>query len=83
MANTLTLVDMALTPEQSYLVLEALYETEGLFKPEDTKEVIDYIEARLIDAELPLNLEDYEEEIKSPEHQSWKRVNIFQTQEEK
>lgn len=83
MANTLTLVDMALTPEQAYIVLEALYETEGLFKPEDTKEVIDYIENRLIDSELPLSIEAYQEEIKSPENNNWKNLNIFQLEEEK
>ena len=83
MANTLTLVDVALTPEQVYIVLEALYETEGLFSPEDTKDVIDYIEDRLIDAELPLNIEEYQEEIKSPENVERKSLNIFQTHEEK
>lgn len=77
MANTLTLLDLSLTPEQTYIVLEALYETEGLFKPEDTKEVIDYIEDRMIDAELPLSIDEYQDEIKSPENLSRKSVDLF------
>lgn len=78
MSNTLTLVDLSPTPQQVYIMLEALYETEGLFKPEDTKEVIDYLEARLIDAELPLTPEQYEEEIQSPENSTYKQVNLWQ-----
>lgn len=82
MASTLTLVDVSLTPEQAYIVLEALYETEGLFKPEDTKDVIDYIENRMIDAELPLSIEEYQDEVKSPEDNTWKSVSIFHTPKE-
>jgi hypothetical protein len=77
MANTLTLVDLALTPEQVYLVLGSLYETEGLFSPEDTLDAIRYIEGRMVDAELPLDMDTYQETIKSPETTTYKSINLW------
>ena len=75
--STLTLVDVALTPEQAYMILDSLYETEGLFEAEATMDTINYIEARLIDAELPLSITEYQEEIKSPENHTYKAFDLW------
>ena len=76
MPSVLTLVDLSPTPSQAYLMLEALYEAKDLFSVEETMDVINYIEARLIDAELPLTRDVYEEEIQSPENITYKTVEI-------
>ena len=80
--TSISLVDFCMTPEQTYLVLDALYAFEGMYLPEDVKDAIDYIEGRLMDGEFPLSLEAYEEEIQSPENSAaWKPVDLFFTEE--
>jgi hypothetical protein len=64
-----------------YTMLDALYDLETSH-PEDVMDAIDYLEARLVDLDLPLTLEEYAQTIESPENTTWKRVNIFQTPEE-
>lgn len=81
MASPLTLVDMYLEPKVIYTILDALYE-DTYNTPEDNMEVIDYLEGRLMDLDLPLNRDAYDSESKSPENNTWKQVSIFQVPEE-
>lgn len=71
--NSLTLVDMSPTPEFVYIVLDSLYNDE-MHYPEEVKEVIDYFEGRLLDYNLPLDRDTYEESIRSPESEQYKRL---------
>jgi hypothetical protein len=76
-ANSLTLVEMTPTPELVYLLLDTLYETNGLYEPEATLEAIQYLEGKLVECGLPVALEDYETTIQSPENEQYKRITMY------
>ena len=69
-------VDMCIPAEMTYLILDELYQGT-MNDPLDIKDAIDYIEGRLLDHELPLTLEEYEEEVRYPTENVWKRINLF------
>ena len=73
-ASPLTLVDLTLEPTQAYMVLDLLYETAGLYPNDATQELIEYIEDRLDDLDLPPTVEEYEGRPKSPEFEEHKRM---------
>ena len=73
-------VDLCITAEMAYLILDELYQG-SMNDPLDIKEAIDYIEARLLDYDLPLNLEEYEEQVRYPTENVWKRINLFDPNE--
>lgn len=75
--NSLTLVEMAPRPELVYLLLDTLYETNGLYEPEATLEAIQYLESKLIECGLPVALEEYETTIQSPENEQYKRITMY------
>jgi hypothetical protein len=75
--SSLTLVEMAPRPELVYLLIDALYETNGLYEPEATKDAIDYLESKLVECGLPVSQEDYEETIQSPENEQYKRLSLW------
>jgi hypothetical protein len=81
MATSLTLVDVALEPEMIYNILDALYD-DTYNNALDNLDAINYLEARLLDNDLPLERETYEETIKSPEYSSWREFNIFEDHDE-
>ena len=72
--NPLTLVDLSLEPEQAYMVVDLLYETAGLYPAEKTQELIEYVEGRLLDANLPLTIEEHQGVALSPEFEERKRL---------
>lgn len=76
-ANSLTLVEMTPRPELVYLLLDTLYETNGLYEPEATLEAIQYLESKLIECGLPVALEEYETTIQSPENEQYKRITMY------
>ena len=76
--SSLTLVEMAPTPELVYLLLDTLYETNGLYEPEATLEAIQYLENKLVECGLPVALEEYESEIQSPENEQYKRLSLWE-----
>ena len=76
--SSLTLVEMAPTPELVYLLLDTLYETNGLYEPEATLEAIQYLEGKLVECGLPVALEDYETTIQSPENEQYKRLSLWE-----
>lgn len=76
-ANSLTLVEMTPTPELVYLLLDTLYETNGLYEPEATLDAIQYLEGKLVECGLPVALEDYETTIQSPENEQYKRITMY------
>ena len=82
-ASALTLVDLSLEPTQAYMVLDLLYETAGLYPYESTQELIEYVEGRLTDVNLPLTIEEHENRPVSPEFEERKRVvlSFFDTPE--
>ena len=82
-ASALALVDLALEPEQAYMVLDLLYETAGLYPYDNTQALIEYVEGRLTDANLPLTIEEHENRPVSPEFEERKRVvlSFFDTPE--
>jgi hypothetical protein len=69
---------MAPTPELVYLLLDTLYETNGLYEPEATLEAIQYLEGKLVECGLPVALEDYETTIQSPENEQYKRLSLWE-----
>jgi hypothetical protein len=69
---------MAPTPELVYLLLDTLYETNGLYEPEATLEAIQYLESKLVECGLPVALEEYESEIQSPENEQYKRLSLWE-----
>lgn len=71
--NSLTLVDMSPTPEFIYVALESLYNDE-MHHPEEVRATIEYFEGRLMDYNLPLDRDTYEETIRSPESEQYKRL---------
>lgn len=75
--SSLTLVEMAPRPELVYLLLDTLYETNGLYEPEATLDAIQYLESKLIECGLPVALEDYETTIQSPENEQYKRITVY------
>jgi hypothetical protein len=75
--SSLTLVEMAPTPELVYLLLDTLYETNGLYEPEATLEAIQYLESKLVECGLPVELEEYETTIQSPENEQYKRIIMY------
>jgi hypothetical protein len=78
MATSLTLVDVALEPEMVYTILDALYESVE-FSGVEAWDTITYLEDRLLDADLPIAREVYEEQIKSPDfNPGWREVSIFE-----
>lgn len=81
-ASPLVLLDLTLRPKEAYLVLDALYEGE-MNDPLDNKDVIDYIEARLVEAGLPLTLEEYQENYLDthPENEQYKRITYWRDAE--
>lgn len=79
--TSLTLVDMAPEPVMVYIMLDALYEQQTSH-PEEVMDVIDYLEGRLTDYELPYTREEYEERFVSPENTRWKRVALKHTVKE-
>lgn len=87
-ASPLTIVDLSLDPKQAYMILDLLYETAGLFPLDKCQELIEYIEDRLIDYNLPLSLDEFEGNPISPEFEDRKRVvlsffdNNYQDDEE-
>lgn len=76
--TSITLVEMTPTPELVYLLLDTLYETNGLYEPEATLEAIQYLESKLVECGLPVALEDYEATIKSPENEQYKRLSLWE-----
>jgi hypothetical protein len=76
--SSLTLVEMAPTPELVYLLLDTLYETNGLYEPEATLEAIQYLESKLVECGLPVALEEYETTIQSPENEQYKRLSLWE-----
>jgi len=76
--TSLTLVEMAPTPELVYLLLDTLYETNGLYEPEATLDAIQYLESKLVECGLPVALEDYETTIQSPENEQYKRLSLWE-----
>jgi hypothetical protein len=81
MATSLTLVDVSLEPEMIYNILDALYD-DTYNNALDNLDAINYLESRLMDADLPLSRETYEDTIKSPEYVEWREVNIFELDDE-
>lgn len=75
--SSLTLVEMAPTPELVYLLLDTLYETNGLYEPEATLDAIQYLESKLVECGLPVALEDYESGIQSPENEQYKSIAVY------
>ena len=77
-ASPLVLLDLTLRPKEAYIILDALYEGE-MNDPLDNKDVIDYIEARLVEAGLPLTLEEYQENYLDthPENEQYKRLTYW------
>jgi|LauGreDrversion4_2_1035121.scaffolds.fasta_scaffold30478_1 hypothetical protein len=71
--NSLTLVDMSPTPEFVYIALESLY-NDAMHHPLEVQATIEYFEGRLMDYNLPLDRDTYEEEIRSPESEQYKRL---------
>jgi hypothetical protein len=69
---------MAPTPELVYLLLDTLYETNGLYEPEATLDAIQYLESKLVECGLPVALEDYETTIQSPENEQYKRLSLWE-----
>jgi hypothetical protein len=69
---------MAPTPELVYLLLDTLYETNGLYEPEATLEAIQYLESKLVECGLPVALEEYESGIQSPENEQYKRLSLWE-----
>ncbi len=83
MANSLTLVDMSPSPAMVYVIMAALKEYAGHPYPiiDDT---IDYIQSRMVDLDLPLEQEVYEETIKSPENETpYKHAYVLERVSEK
>jgi len=76
--SSLTLVEMTPTPELVYLLLDTLYETNGLYEPEATLDAIQYLESKLVECGLPVALEDYESQIQSPENEQYKRLSLWE-----
>jgi len=76
--SSLTLVEMAPRPELVYLLLDTLYETNGLYEPEATLDAIQYLEGKLVECGLPVALEDYESQIQSPENEQYKRLSLWE-----
>lgn len=78
--SPLTLVDLSLEPEQAYMVVDLLYETAGLYPAEKTQALIEYVEERVLDANLPLTIEEHQGISLSPEFEERKRLvlNFFQ-----
>jgi hypothetical protein len=77
-ASSLTLVEMTPRPEMVYLLLDTLYETNGLYEPEATLEAIQYLESKLVECGLPVALEEYESGIQSPENEQYKRLSLWE-----
>jgi hypothetical protein len=75
--SSLTLVEMTPTPELVYLLLDTLYETNGLYEPEATLDAIQYLESKLVECGLPVALEDYETTLQSPENEQYKRITMY------
>ena len=67
------MVDLCLTAQHTYLILDALYEN-ALMLPEEAMHLAEYIENRLIDHDLPLNSLTFEAEQAHPEMNVWKQV---------
>lgn len=78
-ASSLTLVDLMPTPEMVYTILDALYADDSL-NPDDDLDAIRYIEKRLVEQDLPLTREEYEESIKSPadslHNDDWQDIDV-------
>jgi hypothetical protein len=72
--SPLTLVDLSPEPEQVYMLVDLLYETAGLYPPEKTQALIEYLEGRLLDAGLPLTIEEHQGVALSPEFEERKRL---------
>jgi hypothetical protein len=51
-----------------------LYETAGLYPTEKTQALIEYIEGRVLDAGLPLTIEEHQGVALSPEFEERKRL---------
>ena len=75
-----SLVDLCLSANHTYLILNALYDN-AMSLPEEAMHLAEYIENRLIDHDLPLNSVAYEEEKAHPEMSVWKQVTPFIPQE--
>lgn len=73
--SSLTLVELMPTPEMVYTILDALYRDYS-DTPEQDLDAIRYIEKRLVEQDLPLDRSEYEGDIKSPEYNEWKDVNV-------
>jgi hypothetical protein len=72
--SPLTLVNLTLEPEQTYMIVDLLYETAGLYPTEKTQALIEYIEGRVLDAGLPLTIEEHQGVALSPEFEERKRL---------
>lgn len=79
-ASPLTLVGLSLEPEQAYMIVDLLYETAGLYPADNTQALIEYVEGRVLDADLPLTIEEHQGISLSPEFEERKRLvlNFFQ-----
>jgi hypothetical protein len=78
MATSLTLVDCSLDPEMIYNILDALY-SDTYNEPLNNLDIINYLEGRLMDADLPLDRTVYEEQLVSVDYQTWREFNIFES----
>lgn len=77
MPTSLTLVDVSLEPTMVYTIIDALM-CDTFNDPLDNMDAINYLEGRLLDADLPLDRGMYEQEIQSPEYVKWRDYNIFE-----
>lgn len=73
--SSLTLVELMPTPEMVYTILDALYRDYS-DTPEQDLDAIRYIEKRLVEQDLPLSRGEYEGDIKSPEYNEWKDIDV-------
>jgi hypothetical protein len=78
MTTSLTLIDCSLEPTMIYNILDALY-SDSYNEPLDNLDIINYLEGRLMDADLPLDRTIYEEQLVSVDYQTWREFNIFES----
>lgn len=73
--SSLTLVELMPTPEMVYTILDALYR-EYSDTPDEDLDAIRYIEKQLVAQDLPLTRDEYSSDIKSPEYNEWKDIDV-------
>lgn len=73
--SSLTLVELMPTPEMVYTILDALYRDYS-DTPDEDLDAIRYIEKHLVEQGLPLTRDEYVSDIKSPEYNEWKDIDV-------